>query len=63
MNITIRQVDAFLMVAELRSFTAAGAALHAASLWAAEPGNRGKTAVVLIPDGGERYLSTGLFDS
>ena len=28
MNITIRQVDAFLMVAELRSFTAAGAALH-----------------------------------
>ena len=39
----------------------AGAALHAASLWAAEPGNRGKTAVVLIPDGGERYLSTGLF--
>ena len=28
MNIIIRQVDAFLMVAELRSFTAAGAALH-----------------------------------
>ena len=28
MSITIRQVDAFMMVAELRSFTAAGAALH-----------------------------------
>ena len=39
----------------------AGAALHAVSLWAADRNNEGKTAVVLLPDTGERYLSTELF--
>ena len=39
-----------------------GAALHAASLLAARDENEGKTIVVLLPDSGERYLSTeGLF--
>ena len=38
-----------------------GAALHAALLLAKEPENKGKTIVVLLPDTGDRYLSTDLF--
>ena len=40
----------------------AGAALHAATVIASKPENEGKTIVVLLPDGGERYLSTPLFE-
>lgn len=38
-----------------------GAALKAASVLAARAENKGKTIVVLLPDSGDRYLSTPLF--
>lgn len=38
-----------------------GAALHAAALLALREENRGKTIVALLPDTGERYLSTKLY--
>lgn len=38
-----------------------GAALHAALLAANRPENTGKNIVVLLPDTGERYLSTSMF--
>ncbi|MBQ3291854.1 MAG: cysteine synthase A [Mogibacterium sp.] len=39
----------------------AGAALKAASILAAREENAGKTIVVILPDSGDRYLSTPLF--
>jgi cysteine synthase len=38
-----------------------GAALHAAATIARQPANAGQTVVVVLPDTGERYLSTALF--
>lgn len=39
-----------------------GAAMWAASEIAKRPENKGKTIVVLLPDSGERYLSTTMFE-
>lgn len=39
-----------------------GAALYAAKLLATRPENKGKNIVVLLPDSGDRYLSTALFN-
>ena len=38
-----------------------GAALKAATILAERPENKGKNIVVLLPDSGDRYLSTALF--
>ena len=41
----------------------AGAALYAAIEWAKNPENEGKTIVALLPDSGDRYYSTSLFEN
>ncbi len=67
--ITIENEDAF---AEGRNFAvsegilvgiSAGAALKAATILANRPENKGKNIVVLLPDSGDRYLSTALFSN
>ena len=39
----------------------AGAALHAATVLAKRPENKGKMIVALLPDGGDKYLSTPMY--
>ena len=70
-------IDRIVTVTEEQAYTAAralgkqegllvgissGAALHAALEIAKQPENKGKTIVVLLPDTGERYLSTPMFE-
>lgn len=67
--ITIENEDAF---EEGRAFAttegilvgiSSGAALKAASILAKRPENAGKIIVALLPDSGDRYLSTALFNN
>lgn len=41
----------------------AGAVLYTAIEWAKKPENEGKTIVALLPDSGDRYYSTSLFEN
>ncbi|MBQ3063226.1 MAG: cysteine synthase A [Clostridia bacterium] len=75
-NLERRLIDEILPVTEDEAYAAArdlakaegilvgissGAALHAATKLAGRPENEGKVIVVILPDGGDRYLSTALF--
>ena len=41
----------------------AGAAIHAAKIIGSKQENEGKKIVVLLPDSGEKYLTTGMFEN
>ena len=77
-NFNAEGVDEILPVANEDAFAAAraiakeegifvgissGAALHAATVLAQRPENAGKRIVALLPDTGERYLSTALLET
>ena len=55
------QAKAFARTQGILVGISSGAALHAAYSLASQAENAGKTIVVLLPDSGSRYLSTGIF--
>ena len=65
--LTVTEEDAYgagRLLAKTEGFLvgiSSGAVLHGAMTLAAQPENKGKTIVVLLPDSGERYLSTPMF--
>ena len=75
-NLDRRLIDEVFPVTEEEAYAAAralavtegvlvgissGAALHAATALAKRPEHEGKVIAVILPDGGDRYLSTALF--
>lgn len=66
--ITVSDEDAYKMGRELArsegilAGISSGACLHAAKLLSQRAENKGKMIVALLPDSGERYLSTTMFD-
>lgn len=66
--ITVKTEDAYRVGKQMARLEgvlvgiSSGAALHAATILAQRPENKGKTIVALLPDTGERYLSTPMFD-
>lgn len=67
--VTVAEEDAYQAARDMAAMEgvlvgiSSGAALWAASQIAERPKMRGKTIVVLLPDTGDRYLSTPLFQS
>ncbi len=66
--VTVKEEDAYRTCKDLAHSEgylvgiSSGAALFAGVLLAKRQENKGKRIVVLLPDTGERYLSTGIFD-
>ena len=64
----VREEEAYAAARELAHLEGfltgitSGAALHAATVIANRPSSAGKTIVALLPDTGDRYLSTALYD-
>ncbi len=67
--LTVKDADAYRYAREIAKEEgmlvgiSSGAALAAALVWAVRPENNGKTVVVLMPDSGDRYYSTPLFQN
>lgn len=67
--ITVTDEDAYTYAKEIAREEgllvgiSSGAALKAAIDWAKRPENKGKTVVALLPDSGDRYYSTPLFQN
>ena len=66
--ITVKNEEAYVAARELARCEGllcgitSGAALHAATLLALRPEYKNKRIAVILPDTGDRYLSTPLFD-
>lgn len=67
--VTVEDEEAYLFGREIAKEEgllvgiSSGAAVKAAIDWAKKPENKGKTVVALLPDGGDRYYSTPLFEN